>query len=316
MVKKSVWSGRLRHAGCVGIALATMLLLWLFSQPVMVAVMEGRSQNIANNLRSSFRHVDSKFVMCDFFKDNKTPLSTKKADVVMYVFVDGKKWTETGQNGEESLRQRSLKNKQAYAELHGYSFYLSRSEDIDRSRPAPWRKVLDIKKLLKSYEYVMYVDLDTVILDENIKLESIIYANEKTMNADFIMTKDPHGPNSGVFFARRSEWTMSFLDQWYGVKDFDTAPWYRQYPFLYEQRGLHYLYSSDYWIHRGMPLYDHFETIRSHFTFVPQCTMNSYVWIGNVNMAHLIVHLAGYSDYIKREKMDFFLKKSIPERQI
>ena len=56
------------------------------------------------------------------------------------------------------------------------------------------------------------------------------------------------------------------------------------------------------------------KTSVSHFTFVPQCTMNSYV--ANVNMAHLIVHLADYSDYIKREKMDFFLKKSIPERQI
>lgn len=313
MLKTSVWSRRLRYAA---VALATILLLWLCAQPLMVTVMQRRYQNVVNNLQSSFRNVNTKRVMCDFFEDNKTPLKAKKADVVMYVFVDGKKWTETGHNGEESLRQRSLKNKQAYAELHGYGFYLSHPEDIDRSRPAPWRKVLDIKKLLKSYEYVMYVDLDTVILNENIKLESIIYANEKTMNADFIMTKDPHGPNSGVFFARRSEWTMSFLDQWYGVTDFDTAPWYTQYPFLYEQRGLHYLYSSDYWIHRGMPRYDHYETVRPHFTFVPQCTMNSYVWIGNVNMAHLIVHLAGYSDYIKREKMDFFLKKSIPERQI
>ena len=103
MLKTSVWSRRLRYAA---VALATILLLWLCAQPLMVTVMQGRYQNVVNNLQSSFRNVNTKRVMCDFFEDNETPLKAKKADVVMYVFVDGKKWTETGHNGEESLRQR------------------------------------------------------------------------------------------------------------------------------------------------------------------------------------------------------------------
>lgn len=51
--------------------------------------------------------------------------------------------------------ERSIANKQGYAALHGYDVIIATAEDIDRSRPAAWSKLLVLQKHLASYDYVM-----------------------------------------------------------------------------------------------------------------------------------------------------------------
>ena len=169
------------------------------------------------------------------------------------------------------------------------------------------------------------VDLDTVIVNETISLESIIYKSQETSDADVIMTMDFSGPNTGVFLVRQSEWTQRFLKKWFGIKQFDTPPWYTSYPFLYEQRGLHYLLCTDIWERKGLPVYEDCEKFRLHFAFVPQCTMNSYLIPPDTNRGtqlengfhktDFIVHFAGFKDGVKRGLMDFYLKRALPERE-
>lgn len=50
---------------------------------------------------------------------------------------------------------RSIANKKAYAALHGYDVIVATADDIDRSRPAAWSKLLVLQKHLGSYDYVM-----------------------------------------------------------------------------------------------------------------------------------------------------------------
>lgn len=54
-----------------------------------------------------------------------------------------------------SYSDRSLANKKEYAALHGYDVVVATGDDIDRSRPAAWSKLLVLQKHLGSYDYVV-----------------------------------------------------------------------------------------------------------------------------------------------------------------
>ena len=56
----------------------------------------------------------------------------------------------------------SVANKQAYADRHGYDVIVD-SEIIDESRPTSWSKLLAMRKYLPSYDFLFYVDVDTII---------------------------------------------------------------------------------------------------------------------------------------------------------
>ena len=64
--------------------------------------------------------------------------------------------------GVEAICAESTANKQAYADLHGYDLIVD--EDIvDKSRPASWSKLLAMRKYLPNYDFVLYIDIDTII---------------------------------------------------------------------------------------------------------------------------------------------------------
>ena len=49
----------------------------------------------------------------------------------------------------------AIANKRDYAELHGYELIVAGSDDVDKSRPAAWSKLLLLQKHLKNYDYLM-----------------------------------------------------------------------------------------------------------------------------------------------------------------
>jgi hypothetical protein len=64
-----------------------------------------------------------------------------------------------------------------------------------------------VLKLLSSFDFVWTVDVDTVILNMDQRLESIINSN-----VDMLVGIDPNGcSNTGSFIARSSDWTKMFL---------------------------------------------------------------------------------------------------------
>lgn len=94
----------------------------------------------------------------------------------------------------EELYTRILNNRRKYCDKHGYTM-INANKFIDTSRPVAWSKVLAVKNYLPSYDYVMYIDMDIVIMNMDVKLESFINSSPK--NKDFIMTEDWNGPNTG-----------------------------------------------------------------------------------------------------------------------
>ncbi|KAI9197062.1 galactosyl transferase GMA12/MNN10 family-domain-containing protein [Polychytrium aggregatum] len=133
----------------------------------------------------------------------------------------------------------SVISKQEYARRHGYAFFLD--SVIDQSRPH-WGRLVTAYSILNSMpwiEWIMYMDIDTIIMDPSQNLEDLILkpylrptSGEARSQAassngtritdmppkdyqeiDFIGKTDCSGRplNNGVYFIRNTNWTVSML---------------------------------------------------------------------------------------------------------
>lgn len=74
---------------------------------------------------------------------------------------------ETDYYGE--LGKIAEKDKRDYANKHGYDFYVN-YDKLDPDRKPSWYKVLMAKKHLPDYDWIFYVDADTIIMEHDIPL--------------------------------------------------------------------------------------------------------------------------------------------------
>ena len=187
----------------------------------------------------------------------------------------------------DDLMKRVIKNRQEYARRHGYSIINAKSE-VDKSKPVAWSKLIAVKKYLDSFEYILYTDMDLIIMNMSYSLDDII---QYSAGYDIVFTEDWNGPNTGIFLARNTSWTRWFLTTAFDQKHLlkpkskdGTA-----HPFEYEQRAIHYLLNTKLWRRRRLPKYHgNIDEIRHHVLVLPQCMLNSYAmhpldWRGNVS---------------------------------
>eukprot|EP00300_Choanocystis_sp_HF-7_P034217 c4681_g1_i1.p1 GENE.c4681_g1_i1~~c4681_g1_i1.p1 ORF type:complete len:288 (+),score=57.63 c4681_g1_i1:45-908(+) len=213
--------------------------------------------------------------------------------------------------------QISLSNKRRYAALHNYTFIDASRPGVKSSLPTAWLKLSGIKLALETHDAVVWMDIDTLIMNHGIKFEWFLEGLGP--NKDIVMTQDMRGPNSGVFISRSSAWTNWFLDEWL------SQSWLAKgdYVFHYEQRALHFLLQTPFWQsnHPRLKYSGDPRQIASHFTFLSQCCMNSNLfdrplslaffkclWNNCVEMAqyhpgNFIVHLAGHTHADKTRLM-------------
>lgn len=125
--------------------------------------------------------------------------------------------------GEDSFAnqwQLSLLNNVCYAVRHKLPFVYSsehlRTEELKQKKlKSHHEKILLVQKLLKSHQYVLWIDLDAAILDKG---ETDIFTSiARQSDANLLMVDHSHSVNNGVFFLRQRPWTFEFLDQW--IKD-------------------------------------------------------------------------------------------------
>lgn len=121
----------------------------------------------------------------------------------------GDKYRETVKYG--------IKSKLLYCNNHNYTFY-DEKNILDKYRPIAWSKIIHILKYLDDYDYICWIDADTYIMNDKIKLEDII---EENMNdKDIMITRDFKLPNTGVMFCKNTQWTKDFLKLVYEQEQF------------------------------------------------------------------------------------------------
>ena len=179
----------------------------------------------------------------------------------------------------------SVANKRRYADLHGYDLIVSRTA-ADPSRPAAWSKILEVRKHLPRYDWLMFIDVDTLIMNPAVRLEDI--ADD---SVDQVLAADHNGVNSGVWLVRNTPWSFYFLDELWAQDDLVKGP----YLFHYEQRAFHRLFHTDAWSRqpstRGAAPYAGAAEVRAHSKIVNQCVFNSLLpWYVS---GDFVVHFAG-----------------------
>lgn len=131
-----------------------------------------------------------------------------------------------------SYGELSFKNKLHYAQRHGYDFY-QYTAVIDASRPAAWSKILIIQRHLSAYDWIFWTDADSLIMNQSIQLEHIIF---RATSHDMIVTRGPRDRyNTGQWLVRSCEWSLELLQKiWSEVDPSDACYWRNPW----EQRAL------------------------------------------------------------------------------
>jgi hypothetical protein len=116
----------------------------------------------------------------------------------------------------------SAPNKRAYAAKHGYDYLLSH-ELLDPARPASWNKLRLIQRYIAGFDWLFWNDTDTLILNDQIKLESLTLPL-----FPLVVGSDDWGINCGNFLVQNTPETAALLEEWWNKDDEIEHPWWEQ----------------------------------------------------------------------------------------
>jgi hypothetical protein len=114
---------------------------------------------------------------------------------------------------------RGITSKQEYCKKHGYDF-LDDTDGLligEDGRSPHWSKLLLLRKYSdQGYDFLVWMDADTIIINFNQTLEQLWVDSGMDEAHEMLFTRDPRGSiNTGIFFMRCSKWAKSFLESAY-----------------------------------------------------------------------------------------------------
>lgn len=121
----------------------------------------------------------------------------------------------------------------AYCERHGYT-YICHRELLDYRLIPTWNKLLAVKKHLSDFDWVFWLDADALIVNPKHRIEDVIAPFDT--GQDMLFSSDDCGLCAGVFFAKNTPWTHTFLES---VLQLGELP---DCGHLYEQKTIRSLY--------------------------------------------------------------------------
>lgn len=110
-------------------------------------------------------------------------------------------------------------NKKSYCDRHGYDA-IAKVGDLPDRHPV-WLRIAAARELLPRYDWIFLLDLDTMIMNPRITLESLLPADP---DVDLVATYDVHGINTGAILLRNTAWTQDFLTKVWSATHFISFP--------------------------------------------------------------------------------------------
>jgi hypothetical protein len=111
-----------------------------------------------------------------------------------------------------------------YARRHGYDLHLY-TQSLDPARPTPWSKIVALRRLQDSYDLLLWLDADLMIVDGRVDIATeledgrFLYLVEHS-------TKEGRMPNSGVMMLRTGPDCGLFLEQVWAQEDLIEHTWW------------------------------------------------------------------------------------------
>jgi hypothetical protein len=126
-----------------------------------------------------------------------------------------------GSGLHEELLEISRPTFAAYAERHGYELITSAARDP--RRPPAWTKVPMLREALESFELVLWIDADAVIVDGR---EDIAAELEPDRFLGLVRHGERQVPNTGVMLWRAGDLAFDLLDRTWKATRFIHHPWW------------------------------------------------------------------------------------------
>jgi hypothetical protein len=129
-----------------------------------------------------------------------------------------------GAGPQERLLRLASRSFVPYARRHGYDLHVYRDQ-VERSRPAPWSKILILRELVQRYDVVVWLDADTVIVDrrydiaDELREDAFLYLVEHTVRGEV-------RPNTGVMLLRGGDEALAFLDAVWALDRYVNHRWW------------------------------------------------------------------------------------------
>ena len=111
---------------------------------------------------------------------------------------------EYGKQKVHYLTELSIENKRQHASQRGFDLVVA--QNLAHGRTARWDKVMLLRRMLATYEWVHWVDLDTLFM--NMKRDPFAFLDPQY---DVHVAKDANGLNTGSFYVKASAWSRDFL---------------------------------------------------------------------------------------------------------
>lgn len=136
-------------------------------------------------------------------------------------------WVSAYDKNYEYLYKLTEANKNQYCDKHGYDCKFYNFTDIKSDKHIAYTKFLAILDCLPYYDWVFYNDIDSLIMNFDIRIEDFI-----DENYDLFVTYDINSLNNGQFLVRNTPRTINFLSRAYVDKAHgDTNAWSDQIAF-------------------------------------------------------------------------------------
>ena len=109
----------------------------------------------------------------------------------------------------------ALDNHKAYCNRHNYSYILRKLPKTNRI--ATWEKIDLMKEIILSnkYDYIFWMDTDSIFTNFNIKIEDIINNTGKKYN--FIFSGDTNIINAGHFIIKSCTWSLNEIKKIWNI---------------------------------------------------------------------------------------------------
>ena len=130
-----------------------------------------------------------------------------------------------GTGAMQPVLNESLHTFRRFGERHGYDVVVGGEEAITDRAPA-WCKVLLLQRLLDSYDYVLWIDADAIVLDESVDPASLLGEHHYQALVRY-RWNDEEVACTGVWLLRRGQKAVAFLDAvWNGGAGYlQLHPW-------------------------------------------------------------------------------------------
>jgi hypothetical protein len=181
--------------------------------------------------------------------------STPKVKIGICTFYTGEKYSE-------DVVLYPLKIFQEYCTKYNYDFIVE-TKSLDESLPPQWTKILLLLKHLSKFDYLVWMDIDIIIMNDKITLNQIIY--DHMDGKDFLLSRDVSNHiNTGVLFVKNTQYAKDILELNYKLPEL-------RYRGCEDQDVFTYLYDNNI-----LDIHNHCTILSSNQQHIFNCCVGYY----------------------------------------